>query len=75
MTNFDKVLFCKDAETFLDNLDEKIRNKVIYNIRKAQYIKDENLFKKIDREIWEFRTLYNKVKIRLFAFKYKRGQK
>ena len=67
MANFYGVGFMKDAKLFMDGLDEKSRNKV-YNIRKAQHIKDEDVFKKIDPEIWEFRTLYNKRTIRLQAF-------
>lgn len=51
MTNFDTVLFCKDAEAFLNTLEEKTRAKVLYNIRKAQFIKDQNLFKRLNEEI------------------------
>jgi phage-related protein len=29
---------------------------------------DKELFKKLKGEIWEFRTLYNKMPYRLFAF-------
>jgi phage-related protein len=29
---------------------------------------DKELFKKLKGEIWEFRTLYNKMHYRLFAF-------
>lgn len=72
MVNFDKVEFTKEAENFLDKLEAKTRNKVYYNIRKAQHVQDENLFKKLDGEIWEFRTLFNRVKIRLFAFRYRK---
>ena len=72
MVNFDKVEFTEEAEKFLDKLQEKTRNKVYYNIRKAQHVQDENLFKKLDGEIWEFRTLYKKEKIRLFAFRYRK---
>jgi len=46
MVNFDKVEFTEEAERFLDKLKEKNRNKVYYNIRKAQQIQDQNLFKK-----------------------------
>ena len=73
MIYFERVEFCKEAEEFLDNLEEKTRNKVYYNIRKAQYIQDENLFKKLEDDIWEFRTLYKKEKIRLFAFRHRVG--
>ena len=63
-----KVQFLEDAKVFLDNLDEKTREKIIYNIRKAQVTNDKNLFKKLTDEIWEFRTLFNKTYYRLFAF-------
>ena len=63
-----KVLFLEDAATFLDSLDEKAREKILYNIRKAQEVNDNELFKKLNDEIWEFRTLYKKTYYRLFAF-------
>ncbi|MFZ1749898.1 MAG: type II toxin-antitoxin system RelE/ParE family toxin [Saprospiraceae bacterium] len=53
---------------FLDSLDEKPRYKIFYNIWKSKSIKDDELLKKLDDEIWEFRTLYNKIAYRLFAF-------
>ena len=63
-----KVQFLEDAMDFLDNLADKPREKIIYNIRKAQMTQDKELFKKLNGEIWEFRTLYNKTHYRLFAF-------
>ena len=63
-----KVEFLEEAAEFLDNIDDKAREKIIYNIRKAQIINDKNLFKKLSGETWEFRTLYNKTYYRLFAF-------
>jgi phage-related protein len=63
-----KVRFLEEAAEFLDSLDEKAREKIIYNIRKAQVINDNDLFKKLSGEIWEFRTLFNKTYYRLFAF-------
>ena len=63
-----KVQFLEDAKNFLDNLADKPREKIIYNIRKAQMTQDKELFKKLNGEIWEFRTLYNKTYYRLFAF-------
>jgi phage-related protein len=62
------VLFLEEAKVFLDKLDEKARDKIIYNIRKAQVSNDKELFKKLSGEIWEFRTLFNKTYYRLFAF-------
>ena len=65
--NFDVELL-EEVQAFLENLDEKERNKIYYNIRKAQYINDNELFKKLNDNIWEFRTLYNSKTFRLFAF-------
>jgi len=63
-----KVTFLEEAKQFLDSLDEKPREKIFYNIWKSKISKDEDLLKKLDDEIWEFRTLYNKIAYRLFAF-------
>jgi len=63
-----KVQFLEEAKEFLDNLADKPREKIIYNIRKAQLTQDKELLKKLNGEIWEFRTLYNKTHYRLFAF-------
>ena len=68
MTEKFKVQFLEEAKEFLDNLADKPREKIIYNIRKAQITQDKELFKKLNGEIWEFRTLYNKTHYRLFAF-------
>lgn len=57
-----------EAIEFLDNLEEKTREKIYYNIKKTQFINDNELFKKISEFIWEFRTLYNNKAYRLFSF-------
>ena len=43
-------------------------NPEYFNIRKAQIKIDKELFSKLNINIWEFRTLYNKTYYRLFAF-------
>jgi phage-related protein len=63
-----EVKFLLEAAGFLDQLDEKIRDKVIYNITKAQFSSNKELFKKLNEEIWEFRTLYQSNAYRIFAF-------
>lgn len=63
-----RVDFLDEAKVFLDSLTEKPRDKIIYNVWKARQINDKELFKKLQDEIWEFRTLYNKKYYRLFAF-------
>jgi len=62
------VEFLEEAIEFIDSLEEKARDKVIYNVRKAQMVNDKELFKKLTDEIWEFRTLFNKTQYRLFSF-------
>ena len=57
-----------EAVNFLENVDEKAREKIYYNIRKSQFIHDNELFKKLNNFIWEFRTLFNNKSYRLFAF-------
>ena len=58
----------EDTYEFFTKLDNKTRDKIIYNIEKTAHINDKDLFKKLKDEIWEFRTLYNKTHYRLFAF-------
>ncbi|PWJ55527.1 phage-related protein [Dyadobacter jejuensis] len=57
-----------EAIDFLDKLDDKTRGKIYYNIKKSQFVNDNNLFKKLNDFIWEFRTLYNGRAYRLFSF-------
>ena len=63
-----RVQFLEEAAEFLDNLDEKPRDKIIYNLNKAKFSKDKELFEKLQGEIWEFRTLFKKMHYRLLAF-------
>lgn len=64
-----KVVYSKEADDFLNHLPSKIKDKIIYNIAKAKFVIDPELFKKLDdTDIWEFRTFYKKVKYRLLAF-------
>ncbi len=67
------ILFLEDASRFLDDLDNSHRDKIYYNIRKAQSTRDPELFKKLTEEIWEFRTLYMGLQYRLLAFWDKTG--
>jgi len=62
------VEFLPEAVEFMNILDDKARGKIYFNIKKAQYINDSELFKKLNGDIWEFRTLYNGIAYRLFAF-------
>ena len=63
-----EVELLPEAIEFLEALDEKIREKIYYNIKKSQFVNDNELFKKLNNFIWEFRTLYNGKSYRLFSF-------
>lgn len=62
------VILLGDVWDLLDTLDEKSKDKILYNIDKAKYVNDPELFKKLDDLIWEFRTKYQKSYYRLFSF-------
>ncbi|WP_339793070.1 type II toxin-antitoxin system RelE/ParE family toxin [uncultured Imperialibacter sp.] len=63
-----RVEFMEEAADFLGNLPIKTREKVLFNIWKARNSNDRELFKKLNDDVWEFRTLYQKTYIRFFAF-------
>jgi phage-related protein len=63
-----KIDFLTEAIDFMESLDEKTREKIYYNARKAQLVNDPELFSKLNEFIWEFRTLFNKKHYRLLAF-------
>lgn len=75
MTERFKVELLPEAVLFIEGLNSKAREKILYNIRKAQFSTDPELFKKLTDTIWEFRTLYNKTYYRIFAFWDKVGGK
>ncbi len=62
-----------EAIDFLNSLDEKARGKIYYNMKKSQFIYDQELFKKLNEFIWEFRTLHNGRHYRLLCFWDKSG--
>ncbi len=68
MNKLFEVLFLEDAFEFLQSLDKKHYEKIFHNIRKSQTEHNPELFKKLDDEIWEFRTLYQGLQYRLLAF-------
>ena len=63
-----EIVFLDEVMEFLRSLDSKHYEKILYNIGKVQVENDSELFKKLKDDIWEFRTLYQGFKYRLFAF-------
>lgn len=60
--------FLEEAEKFIAKLDRKTISKVFYNIDIAEQTNDPKLFKKLQHDIWEFRTKFAGLQIRLLAF-------
>ena len=66
--HFFQTRFLEEAEKFISNLPSKTIKKIFYNLDIAEQTNDPKLFKKLESEIWEFRTKYNGQQIRLLAF-------
>ena len=58
----------EEAFDFVQKQDFKTRKKILQNIRRSEQVSDSKFFKKLNNEIWEFRTLYSGIQYRLFAF-------
>ena len=69
-----RTIFLEDVLEFFDELDEKVRDKILFNIDKAEEQNDPRLFKKLVDEIWGFRAKYGNLQYRLFAFWDKRNK-
>ncbi|HET8828930.1 MAG TPA: type II toxin-antitoxin system RelE/ParE family toxin [Pelobium sp.] len=60
--------FLEEANEFIAELDQKTIRKIFYNIDLAEQTNDPKLFKKLKNEIWELRTKFGGLQIRLLAF-------
>lgn len=65
---FFETRFLEEAKKFISSLDAETIQKIIYNIDLAEQTNDPKLFKKLQDDIWEFRTKYRGSQIRLLAF-------
>ena len=57
-----------EVNEFMAQLDIKTAKKILYNIDLAEQTNDPKIFKKLQNDIWEFRTKYSGLQIRLLAF-------
>lgn len=65
---FFETRFMEEANEFISGLDTKIIRKIFYNIDLAEQTNDPKLFKKLQKDIWELRTKFGGLQIRLLAF-------
>ncbi len=65
-----KVAYLEEALSFIESIPKSAGDKLLEIVHRVE-LGERNpiIFSKLEgTEIWEFRTLYNKVKYRLFAF-------
>lgn len=65
---FFETIFLEEADKFIQTMDKKSQQKVLYNVRVAEQTNDPELFKKLNENIWEFRTKFLGKQIRVLAF-------
>ena len=65
---FFETIFLEEVDNFMKTLDIKSQKKVMFNVRVAEQNNDPELFKKLNVNIWEFKTKYLGKQIRLLAF-------
>lgn len=64
-----EIIYSEEVVKFLNSLENKVKEKIMFNINKSKYVIDNELFKKLKgSDIWEFRTKYNGSIYRIFAF-------
>lgn len=64
-----KIIYSNEVIEFLNSLENKVKEKIMFNINKSKYVVDTELFKKLKgSDIWEFRTKHNGSIYRVFAF-------
>ncbi len=62
------VLFLEGVKRFMQQLDRRTANKILFVIAKAELKHDPKLFKKLNGDIWEFRIRHLGAQIRLLSF-------
>ncbi|MDE5877958.1 MAG: type II toxin-antitoxin system RelE/ParE family toxin [Muribaculaceae bacterium] len=64
-----QIILQKEAKDFIKSLSDKVRKKVAYTILKIQNGERNNeIFKKLNDNIWEIRVTYEGLRYRLFSF-------
>lgn len=60
---FFDTIFLDDADEFISQLDAKTIKKILYNIDLAEQTNEPEIFKKLQNDIWEFRTKFARIQI------------
>jgi len=67
LKNF-KTIFLESADEFIGTLDKKTHKKLFQNIRTSEQTNHSKFFKKLNKNIWEFKVRFSNKQIRLLAF-------
>ncbi|WP_121966667.1 type II toxin-antitoxin system RelE/ParE family toxin [Myroides sp. N17-2] len=67
MSNFNIELL-PQARKFILGMNTSAQEKVLEDLRKARDSNDVSVFKKLNRNIWEFRSRWNGIEYRFLAF-------
>jgi hypothetical protein len=65
---FFETVFLEEANAFMAKLELGLVRKILYNIDLAEQTNDSAIFKKLQNDVWEFRTRYAGLQIRMLAF-------
>ena len=65
---FFETKFLEEADEFIGTLGQPTIKKILYNIDLAEQTNNPKFFKKLQNDIWEFRTQFAGLQIRLLAF-------
>ena len=60
-----KTEFFPEVREFFKSIDKKAVDKIFWNLDIAERTNDPRLFKKLQNDIWEFRTRFGGKQIRL----------
>ncbi len=63
-----EVILLEEVWELLDTLEDKVKDKILYNLEKSKYVNDPKLLKKLDNDIWEFRSKFRRLQYRLLSF-------
>ena len=62
------VLFLDEARSFIQGLTPDEKSELLSDIQAATTLISSTLFKKLNKDIWEFRSKYNGRQFRMLAF-------
>lgn len=68
-----QVYLLEEAKSFVLRQDSKTQERIAFQIEKSKLVNDSKAFKKLTKDIWEYRIKSMRTEIRLLAFWDKRS--